>query len=105
MYDTYVCLRCGLEKPAEEFHVKRKSRPKSVQGVCKTCRSEGYFRKRYPLPCVRCERYRKLEDGLCTSCWKEDGLRKCKGPCGQVLPEALCFYANQARCKECMGIS
>lgn len=99
----YRCSTCKLQKLREEFHeMDDETRPCAF--VCRLCRSNDYYMKRYGKVCPNCMKAGKiLSNGICKKCNHEIGLKQCK-KCGQVLPAALCFYSTKSTCKQCLKI-
>lgn len=103
------CAGCNTDKPADEFHQFRHSaRVRQITSRCKECRSEVYYRDRYPTQtCGLCRKHRPLNnDGICNGCHDALGIRECRGKCGEILPVLLCFYAGRSRvCKKCRKLA
>lgn len=98
----FVCSHCNLPKPQSRFDEKIcEDRIRPVTSWCASCRSDGYFQKRYPTPCSTCGRHRKLlSNGVCVKCNEEVGLRQCR-KCGFLLPSLLSFHRKKKTCEQC----
>ncbi len=100
---TYECSKCGEPKPSGEFHESpHKDRTRSVTSWCRECRSETYFKRRYPNSvCNICSRHRHLDkNNTCQKCNAQRGLRECN-ECREILPTELMFYGRKKVCKQC----
>lgn len=84
------------DRPDRTFHRNRKR--------CKACRSEDYFKKRYPAPCFGCARHRELaSNGKCRKCCAKLGMRQC-GKCQKLLVVVKeTFHGANATCEICLG--
>jgi hypothetical protein len=93
------CSRCPGEKTRTDFH-EAPGRKKPVRSICRRCRSEEYFARRYTTACGSCVQLRRLNaNGMCRECTEAAGLRECT-KCRELLPVGW-FYGGKRRCVDC----
>lgn len=99
---NYICVNCERYLPRSEFHeASSTDRERPVTSHCRECRSQRYFKRRYPIPCSTCAQHRKLDgNSLCRECNEASGLRECR-ECTNVLLAELHFYRKRKTCNEC----
>jgi hypothetical protein len=109
MADQYACSCCGQKKSRGAFHEMRSGdRQREVTSRCRRCRSLGrtneYGRLKFPEACGECGWHRRLAiNGVCSACNAAQGLKQCRGECGELLLAALSFYPGRATCVKCYG--
>ena len=106
MADAYDCSGCKRVLPRVAFHeTTAQDRLREVTSQCRECRSESYFKRRYPeTKCAQCLKHRPIDSNKnCPKCNEEGGLRECHS-CLRVKSSMLDFYGSKKRCHDCAGI-